>query len=111
MSIWLFENYSHTSNPSSKRGKYKALEIKQVTNRVYQTVLDKISSDGFYNIKQNKEYNDICAYKNGFELSIQISASGAGSILEFSVFGEHKRGKTRRFFKKYYYIFSDLFNL
>ncbi len=108
MLFGLFENYTSTSSPSSKKKKFPAIVIKRQSSVVYRTILEELNKDNFYAIEENKEYGDLLAKKNGFELSFQVSQNGLESIVEMSVFGENKRGRTRRFFKQYYYKFVAL---
>lgn len=108
MLFGLFENYTSTDQPSAKRKKFPALTVNRISNRVYDIVLEKVKEEGFYNITANSEYFDIYGEKAGFELSVQISATGQNSIVEMSIYGEHRRGRTRKFFKRYYHLFENL---
>lgn len=107
MLFGLFENYTSTSN---LKRKFPSLSVNKMTNRVFDLCLGKIKEWGFYNIEANQEYNDIYAEKAGYELSIQIFSDGGGSYVEMSVFGEGKRGRTRKFFKRYYFLLKSYLN-
>ena len=110
MLFGLFENYTSTDQPSAKRKKFPVLTVNKISNRVFDIVLAKVKEEGFYNITANPEYFDIYGEKAGFELSIQICATGTKTIVEMSVYGEHRRGQTRKFFKRYYHLFTSLLN-
>lgn len=107
MFFGLFETYTSTESRSSRRRKMGPINVDKPSTIIFKRISDKLKDDGFYNITADPEYLDIYGEKNGFEVSIQISANGLSSFIEMSVLGEHKRGRTRRYFKKYYISLRD----
>lgn len=111
MFFGLFENYSSTIEPSSKRRKgLPCIVVKKTTNRVFELVKKFLEKENYYDVNANQEYNDIYGEKGGYEISIQISPNGSETLVSISVFGEKKRGKTRKYLKKLYFRLEKLLN-
>ena len=108
MGLAIFEKYSATS--SSKKSKIPTLEINKSANTIFHILLDLLKKEEFENIESNQEYLDIYAEKFGYELSIQIYVNGLKTNVDLSVYGENKRGKTRKFLITYYQIIKNALN-
>lgn len=107
MFFGLFEIYTSTDSKYALRRKMGPICVDRPSAFIYNKILEKFKSDGFSNITADPDYLDIYGEKRGFEVSIQIAANGLSSFIEISVLGEHKRGRTRKFFKKYYNSIRD----
>jgi len=105
MGFFLFENYSETKEKSRK---YRPLIIKKPINVVYDTLVDYIKKEGFEDIKANEEFYDIYGNRYGYEISIQLAVDGFNTVLNMSIYGEKKRGRTRKVLKRYYQSIEQL---
>lgn len=102
MFFGLFENYTATSSPSSNKGKFFPIVVDYFPIEVINRISSYLKNNNFYNILVNEEYYDIYGEKRGFEYSIQAVRSDNRTLVSLSVFGEHKRGRTRGEFKRFY---------
>ena len=98
--IALFENCSSTSE--EKKAPVKPLEFDMSCERVYNKILKDITDRGYYGIQTKKEYYEIYYWYLGFEISISLTQSTHGnkSYLNMMVYGEKKRGRTRKMLKR-----------
>lgn len=96
----LFENCSSTSE--EKKAPVKPLEFSCSCERLYQTILKDVTNKGYYGLKTKKEYFEIYYWYQGFEVTINLvrSTQGNKSFLNMMVYGEKKRGRTRKILKK-----------
>ena len=108
MGFFLFENYSATKEKSRK---YPSLIIKKPINRVFEDLTKFVKDQGFDSIKTNEEFYDIYGERYGYEISIQLAVDGFNTLLNMSIYGEKKRGRTRKAFKRYYSLIKQLFEL
>lgn len=106
MGFFLFENYSATKENSRK---YPPLIIKKPINRVYDELIKFVKKQGFESIKTSEEFYDIYGERYGYEISIQLAVDGFNTLLNMSIYGEKKRGRTRKVFKRYYLLINELF--
>ena len=108
----LFENCSSTSE--ERKAPVKPLELVASCERVFQMVYNDAKERDLYNLKYKKEYYEIFYWLGGFEVSITIlqSTQGNRTYLHAMVYGEKKRGRTRKKLKQIleYYkgLLSDL---
>ena len=108
----IFENCSSTSE--ERKAPVKPLELVASCERVFQMVYNDAKQRDLYNRKFKKEYYEIFYWLGGFEVSISIlqSTQGNKTYLHAMVYGEKKRGRTRKKLKQIleYYkgLLSDL---
>lgn len=106
--LWgLFEKYTSTSD-GTKNKKFPSIKVHKSSITVFSLLKEELKKEGFYEITANEEYLDLFGIKQGFELSIQIAQNGLDCFVNMSVFGENKRGRTRKFFKRYYNKFKQI---
>lgn len=108
MGFALFENYSCTQEKSRK---YPSLIVKEPINVVYEKLISFIKEKGFESINSNDEFYDIYGERYGYEISFQLAVDGFNTLLNMSIYGEKKRGRTRKALKRYYEQVKILFNL
>ena len=106
--IALFENCSSTSE--DKKAPVKPLEFSSSCERIYQIILKDITDKGYYGLKTKKEFYEIYYWYVGFEVTISLVQSTQGSkvFLNMMVYGEKKRGRTRKMLKKLLEYYKDL---
>ena len=106
--IALFENCSSTSE--NRKAPVKPLELSASCERIYSKILKDVTEKDYYGIKTNKAYYEIYYWYLGYEVSISISQSTQGnkSFLNMMVYGEKKRGKTRKMLKYLLNYYKDL---
>ena len=106
--IALFENCSSTSE--EKRAPVKPLEFSSSCERVYQMILDDAKAKGYYGLKTKREFFEIYYWKAGFEISISLvhSVQGSKTYLNMMVFGEKKRGRTRKMLRNSLEYYKNL---
>ena len=106
--IALFENCSSTSE--EKKAPVKPLEFSCSAERIYQIVLKDAEKSERYGLKTKKEFYEIYYWYVGFEISISITQSTQSnkSYLNMMVYGEKKRGKTRKMLKRMIEYYQDL---
>ena len=97
--IALFENCSSTSE--DKKAPVKPLEFAASCERVYQAILKDVTDKGYYGLKIKKEFYEIYYWYAGFEITISLVQSTQGNkcFLNMMVYGEKKRGRTRKMLK------------
>ena len=106
--IALFENCSSTSEESKAR--FKPLEFVASCERLFQVILKDATDRDLYGIKTKKEYYEIFYWYLGFEVSINLTCSpqGGKSYLNMMVYGEKKRGRTRKMLRYLLNYYKDL---
>ncbi len=106
--IALFENCSSTSE--ERKAPVKPLEFVSSCERLFQIILKDAEEKQFYGIKTNKGFYEIYYWYLGFEISISLvqSTQGNKSYLNMMVYGEKKRGKTRKMLKARLEYYKDL---
>lgn len=106
--IALFENCSSTSE--DKKAPVKPLEFSSSCERIYQIILKDITDKGYYGLKTKKEFYEIYYWYVGFEVTISLVQSTQGSkvFLNMMVYGEKKRGRTRKMLKRLLEYYKDL---
>ena len=104
----LFENCSRTGE--DKKANAKPLEFSISCERLYQIILKDVTDHEYYGLKTKKEYYEIFYWYLGFEITISLSQSlqGNKAYLNMMVFGEKKRGKTRKILKRLLEYYRDL---
>ena len=106
--IALFENCSSTSE--EKRAPVKSLELSSSCERVYQLILDDAKAKDYYGLKTKREFFEIYYWKAGFEISISLvhSTQGSKTYLNMMVYGEKKRGRTRKMLRNSLEYYKNL---
>lgn len=90
-----FEKYSSTGETSEF--KYAPVEINKNYSIVLNELIKRIETLKGENITINKDFLDIYYEKDGFQISYTLNQNEAGhTILNVHIFGEKKRGKTRK---------------
>lgn len=104
----IFENCSSTSE--EKKAPVKPLEFTASAERIYQKVLKDVEAHEYYGLKTNKDFYEIYYWYVGFEITITIAQAPQGhkSYLNMMVYGEKKRGKTRKMLKRLLEYYKDL---
>lgn len=106
--IALFENCSVTSE--AKKAPVKPLEFTCSCERAYQIILKDVTDKDYYGLKTKKEFYEIYYWYVGFEISISLVQSTQGNkcFLNMMVYGEKKRGRTRKMLKQLLSYYSEL---
>lgn len=107
MGLAIFENYSSTS---SNKGKLPPLSVDLLPEQVLEKLKNYLLKEEYYNIVINDEFLDIYAEQGGYEYSFQVTRVENRTMISISVFGENKRGRTRRELKDIYQKITSLFN-
>lgn len=104
----IFEKYSQTSAlPKSKILPKTVLKPAQV---VFDTLVKYLTDDGYEDIKTYNDYYEIFCNDCGFEISIRVLNNGDGSSnIDVSLYGDHKRGRTRKRLKNFMLEIEELF--
>ena len=104
----IFENCSVTSE--DRKAPVKPLELSSSCERIYNKILKDVTEKEYYGLKTKKEYYEIYYWYLGFEISINLVASTQGnkSYLNMMVYGEKKRGRTRKMLKRLLAYYIDL---
>ena len=102
----IFENCSITSE--DRKAPVKPLELSSSCERIYNKILKDVTEKDYYGLKTKKEYYEIYYWYLGFEISINLVAGQQGnkSYLNMMVYGEKKRGRTRKMLKRFRNILS-----
>lgn len=106
--IALFENCSSTSE--EKKAPVKPLEFSSSCERIYQIILKDVQDKGYYGLKAKKEFYEIYYWYAGFEITISLvqSTQGSKAYLNMMVYGEKKRGRTRKMLKRLLEYYKEL---
>ena len=104
----IFENCSVTSE--DRKAPVKPLELSSSCERIYNKILKDVTEKDYYGLKTKKEYYEIYYWYLGFEISINLVAGTQGnkSYLNMMVYGEKKRGRTRKMLKRLLAYYKDL---
>lgn len=104
----IFENCSSTSE--AKKAPIKPLEFAASCERIYQLILKDVTEHDYYGLKTKKEFYEIYYWYAGFEITISLvqSTQGNKSFFNMMVFGEKKRGKTRKMLKRLLDYYQEL---
>ncbi len=104
----IFENCSVTSE--GKKAPVKPLEFSASCERIYQTILKDVEEHDYYGLKTKKEFYEIYYWYLGYEITISLVSApeGGKSYLNMMVYGEKKRGKTRKMLKRLLEYYKDL---
>ena len=104
----IFENCSTTSE--DRKAPVKPLELSSSCERIYNKILKDVTEKDYYGLKTKKEYYEIYYWYLGFEISINLVAGQQGnkSYLNMMVYGEKKRGRTRKMLKRLLAYYKDL---
>ena len=100
----IFENYS-VANPDCK---IKPIESNLSINELLIILENHFKTQEYNNIFIDNNFCEIYAKKNGFEVSLQLIQSKQGSLINASVYGRNKRGKTRKYLKQ---LLTDIKNI
>lgn len=106
--IGIFENFSKTSEkPGSK---FLPIIVKGTPNFLFYQIVKKLEEMGFA-VTANNNYYDIFHVDGGFEITYILCADDSGNcIINFTVYSEHKRGRTRGKLKKEIMMLKSWFN-
>ena len=106
--IALFENCSCTGE--TPKSPVKSLEFSSSCERIYQRIIKDINDKGYYGLKTKKEYFEIYYWYLGYEVTITLVNSLVGSkvYLRMMVYGEKKRGRTRKMLKRLIEYYKEL---
>ena len=104
----IFEKCSSTSEED--KSPVKPLEFVASCERIYHAVLKDAEEKEYYGLTSKKEFYEIYYWYLGFEVSISITQStkSTRSYLNMMVYGENKRGKTRKMLKHLLEYYKDL---
>ena len=104
----IFENCSMTGE--DKKAAAKPLQFSSSCERIYQIILKDVNDHGYYGVKTKKEYYEIYYWYLGFEITVSLSQTTQGNkaYLNMMVFGEKKRGKTRKVLKRLLEYYKNL---
>lgn len=104
----IFENCSSTSE--EKKAPVKPLEFSASCERLYQIIYKDAEQKNFYGLKGKKNFFEIYYWYAGFEVSISLvqSTQGSKSFLHMMVYGEKKRGRTRKMLKRLLEYYKEL---
>lgn len=96
----LFEKYSQTS--SKPKSKVLPLNVLKPAPIVFDMILKYLNDDEYEEIKSYKNYLELFCIDGGFEITIHVLNNGDGSsLVDAAVYGENKRGKTRKRLKNF----------
>jgi len=99
MFFGLFDIFSCTGE--GKQFKYKPIVFKISSKQTYDKLKKMLLEEAADIVNANDDYFDICYKENGFEISYLVGQDEMNhAFLTVSVYGEHKRGRTRRYLKK-----------
>ena len=105
MSFAIFEKYSHTSE-KVKQDSLHPLKVRISIGKTYDLINKYIQSLEPIDIVRADDYYDVCMLdQNYFEISFQLTFESGLTYVNVSVYGDHKRGKTR---KRLYRVLDDL---
>ena len=104
----IFENCSITSE--DRKTPVKPLELSSSCERIYNKILKDVTEKDYYGLKTKKEYYEIYYWYLGFEISINLVAGQQGNktYLNMMIYGEKKRGRTRKMLKRLLAYYKDL---
>lgn len=103
--ISLFENYSTTSN-KNKNGLFTPFIVKIGNDQIKKIIYNYLKENNYEEILLLDHSKEIFGLKNGFELTINyFHIEGKGIEISTTVYGENKRGKTRKYLKN---VLNDL---
>ena len=105
----IFENCSSTSE--ARKAPVKPLELVLSCERAFNTILKDANERELYGLKTKKEFYEIYYWYLGFEISISLTQSMEGNkaYLNMMVYGEKKRGRTRKMLRSLLEYYKDLF--
>ena len=106
--IALFENCSSTSEEA--KAHVKPLELSGSCERIYQKIVKDVNDKGYYGLKTKKEFFEIYYWYLGYEVSISLvqGTQGNKAYLNMMVYGEKKRGRTRKMLKQLLEYYKNL---
>lgn len=91
----IFENYS-VANPESK---IEPPTTKLSPTRMTDVLENYLKENNYYDTVIDTNFFDIYSKKSGFEVSFQLISNGSGTLINVTVYGKNRRGKTRKFLK------------
>lgn len=104
----IFEKCSSTSE--DRKAPVKPIEFTSSCERIFQIIVKDITDKGYYGLKTKKEYFEIYYWYAGFEVTISLVSSlqGGKTVMNMMVYGEKKRGRTRKMLKRLLEYYKDL---
>ena len=104
----LFEKYSQTSD--KPKSKLTPILVKKGAPVVFKTVLEYLQKEEYGDIESNKNFFEIFCCDRDYEITISIFSENAyESLINISVYGDKKRGRTRSKLKTFRNLLIDLF--
>ncbi|MGI6713835.1 MAG: hypothetical protein ACOX3K_02100 [Bacilli bacterium] len=104
----LFEKYSQTSE--ERKHKIHPLLINKSAYLVFDKIAKYLAEEGYANLTLNKNFLEIYCTDYGFEITVIVSSEDeATALVNASVYGEKKRGRTRSRLKKFILEIDRLF--
>ena len=104
----LFEKYSQTSD--KPKSKITPISVKKGAPIVFKTILNYLEKEEYGDIETNKNFNEIYCCDRDYEITISVFDEGNyESLINISVYGEKKRGRTRGKLKAFRNLIIDLF--
>ena len=104
----IFEKCSSTSEEN--KAPVKPLEFSSSCERIFQAIVKYVTDQDYYGLKTKKEFYEIYYWYLGFEISISLvrSTDGSKTVLNMMVYGEKKRGRTRKMLKRLILQYKEL---
>jgi hypothetical protein len=91
-----FEKYSQTSE-RTRRQRLHPLKVRLSMGRTFEMIESYFNTIEPLDTIIARDYFDICILdKKGFEISVFLQTESGHTYINASVFGQDKRGKTRR---------------
>ena len=101
MGLAIFENYSQTKEGTN----YSPLIVHTSQVHCFDLMCKWINNNSFSNVEINKDFFEIYAEADGFEITISVGEEEHNALLNVSVYG--KTGKTRKKLKEYLSKITD----
>lgn len=102
----LFDKFSSTTTAKSR---LKPLVVKMFADDAKNIALQYFKDNNYKNITNNDDYLDLYGERNGYEVSLEFTKNGSSTIVNVSVFGENKIGRTSFALKRIYKDLIDIY--
>ena len=99
MGLALFEKYSCTSE--RKKHGLRPVYLRLSPLRAYEGIMEYLKKQEYKELTGERDFFDICYKNSGYEVSFLLGESPRGeAVVNLTVYGKHKRGRTRAKLKK-----------